>query len=388
MRGGNHVVNSAIFIGKPQNINLNESLNNPVLNVDNMDARDTIAKIKALWKTGTSYLAYKLGHPKPFFCVYVVTLQCNLRCKHCFVESPYQDDRERKEYWGGLGSDLTTEQAKYAIAQLDKIGISMLHLTGGEPLLREDLEEIALHAKSKNMYVSLDTNGTLITKERAKSLSCFDRIGVSVDGVKETHNWIRGQNTFEKAVKAIELLKNYSDSVVGIVFTINKMNYEDVEEVLEFAKTHCDFITFLPIDHVRELSLDEESAKQVGEMILKLKKKNKNFIENPVEYIRLLPFFLQGKTAIDCNIACHPFALYYTLGPSGDLSGCSSLHSFVGNILKNDIVKMHKQGKSQMEEVRSKCEGCSLTCAIQNSLLFQQPVYKAIFTALSKLLRM
>jgi MoaA/NifB/PqqE/SkfB family radical SAM enzyme len=353
-----------------------------------MSAHDTTAKIKTLRKIGMRYLGYKLGHPKPFFCVYVVTLQCNLRCKHCFVESPYQDDRERKEYWNGLGSDLTTEQAKYAIAQLDKIGISMLHLTGGEPLLRGDLEEIALYAKGKNMYVSFDTNGTLITKERAMSLSCFDRIGVSVDGMKKTHDGIRGQNTFEKAVKAIEVLKKYSNSVVGIVFTINKMNYGDVAEILEFAKTHCDFITFLPIDHVRELFLDEESAKKAGKTILELKHKNKNLIENPVEYIKLLPYFLQGKTAIDCNIACHPFALYYTLGPSGDLSGCSSLHSVVGNILKTDIVDMHKQRKLKMEEVRSKCEGCTLTCAIQNSLLFQQPVYKAIFTALSKIVRM
>jgi MoaA/NifB/PqqE/SkfB family radical SAM enzyme len=300
------------------------------------------------------------------------------------VQSPYQDDKELREYWSGLGNDLTTEQAKYAITQLDRIGISMLHLTGGEPLLREDLQEIALYAKSKNMYVSLDTNGTLMNKERAKSLSCFDRIGVSIDGMNETHDWIRGQNTFKMAVKAIELLKKYSDSVIGIVFTINKMNYGDIEEVFKFAKRRCDFITFLPVDHVRELSLDEEGAKQVGKMILELKQENKKFIENPIEYIKLFPYFLQGKTAIDCNIKCHPFALYYTLGPSGDLSGCTSLHSFVGNILKNDIVDMHKQGKSKMEEVRSKCEGCTLTCAIQNSLLFQQPIYKAALIATPK----
>jgi|GEM_PF-431245 len=349
---------------------------------------DMIRKMKVLRKISRSYIGYKLGHPIPFFCVYSVTLRCNLRCKHCFVESPYQNDKELREYWSGLGRDLTTEQAKYAIDQLDRIGISMLHLTGGEPLLREDLEEIALYAKGKNMYVSLDTNGTLITKERAKTLRyCFDRIGVSVDGMKETHDRIRGKNTFEKAVKAIKLLKNYSDSVVGIVYTINKINYRDVEEVFELARAHCDFITFLPIDHIRELSLDEESAKQVGKKILKLKEKNMHFIENPVEYIKLLPYFLQGKTAIDCNIACHPFALYYTLGPSGDLSGCTALHSFVGNILKEDIVDMHRQGLSKMQDVRRKCKGCTLTCAIQNSLLFQQPIHKAIFIALPKLLR-
>ena len=356
--------------------------------MDNMSTSNTIAKVMVMRKIGMNYLSYKIGRPKPFFCLYVSTLRCNLRCKHCFVESPHQDDKERKEYWENLGSDLTTEQAEYAIDQLIRIGISVLHITGGEPLLREDLEQIAIYAKMKGMYVSLDTNGVLMTKERAKSLRCFDRIGVSVDGIGETHELIRGKNTFEKATNAIKLLKNYSDSMVGVVFTINEINYKDVEKVLEFAKAHCDFITFLPIDHVKELSLNENNAKEVGGKILELKEKNKHFIENPIEYIELLPDFLQGKTAIECNAECHPFALYYTLGPSGDLSGCSSLHSYVGNILKDDIMDMHKRGMSKMRDVRSRCDGCTLTCAVQNSLLFRQPIHKAIITATSKLLRM
>jgi MoaA/NifB/PqqE/SkfB family radical SAM enzyme len=294
---------------------------------------------------------------------------------------------ERKKYWDSLGGELATEQAKYAIDQLNRIGISVLHITGGEPLLRNDLEQIATYAKRKGMYLSLDTNGTLITKERAKSLRCFDRIGVSIDGVEETHEGIRGKNTFKKAEEAIKLLKNHSGSTIGIVFTINKLNYMDVEKILEFANEHCDFITFLPVDHVEELSLSKENAKEVGERILKLKKENMHFIENPIEYIELLPYFLHGKTAIECNAECHPFALYYTLGSSGDLSGCTSLRSYVGNILRDDIMDMHRKGMEKRLDMRNKCGGCSLTCAIQNSLLFKQHISKAAITATSKLLR-
>jgi MoaA/NifB/PqqE/SkfB family radical SAM enzyme len=294
---------------------------------------------------------------------------------------------ERKKYWDSLGSELTTEQAKYAIDQLNSIGISVLHITGGEPMLRKDLEQIARYAKINGMYLSSDTNGTLMTKERAKSLSCFDRIGISVDGIGEMHELIRGEKTFEKVVSAIKLLKNYSCSRVGVVFTINKLNYEHIEKVFEFAKIHCDFITFLPIDHIAELSLSKEKANEVGKRILKLKMNNMHFIENPIEYVKLLPYFLQGKTAIECNIECHPFSLYYILGPSGDLSGCNSLYSYVGNILKDDIVDMHKQGMLKMRDVRNKCEGCSFTCSIQNSLLYNQNIYKAAITATSKLLR-
>ncbi len=351
----------------------------------NVVMNDMITKIKMLKKVGTNYLNYKLGNPKPFFCLYVSTLRCNIKCKHCYVESPYQDDMKRQEYWNNLGSDLNTEQARLAIDQLNRIGISVLHITGGEPLLRKDLEQIATYAKAKGMFVSLDTNGTLMTIDRAKSLKCFDRVGVSLDGIGETHEMIRGENTYKKAVEAIKLLKKYSGSKIGVVFTINKINYKDVERVLDFAKIHCDFMTFLPIDHIEELSLDNETAKEVGGKIIELKKKNMYFIENPIEYIELLPEFLQGKTAIECNIQCHPFALYYTLGPSGDLSGCTSLHSYVGNISGDDIISMHKQGISKMRDLRDKCGGCTLTCAIQNSLLFKQPIYKAVVTAVSKI---
>ncbi|MCZ7355374.1 MAG: radical SAM protein [Candidatus Methanoperedens sp.] len=345
------------------------------------------SKMRIFKKVGINYLSYKMGYPKPFFCLYVSTLQCNLRCKHCFVESPHQYDKEKKEYWDNLSKDLTTEQAKYAIDQLDKIGISVLHITGGEPLLRKDLEQIALHAKMKGMYVSMDTNGTLMTIDRAKSLSCFERIGISVDGIGETHEIIRGINTFEKTKNAIKLLKKYTSSMIGIVFTINKMNYNNIDSVFEFAKEHGDFVTFLPIDNIKELSLNEEKAKEIGEKIIKLKKENYSFIENPMEYIELLPYFLQGMTAIECNVECHPSALYFVLGPSGDLSGCTSLHSYVGNVLKDDIMDMHKQGISKISDTRSKCGGCSITCAIQNSMLFNQSVYKAIVTATSKFLR-
>ncbi|RLG38633.1 MAG: hypothetical protein DRN91_02095 [Candidatus Alkanophagales archaeon] len=348
-----------------------------------------MATMKMLMKMGRSYLGYKIVRPTPFFCLYVTTLRCNLQCKHCFVRSPYQDDEERKEYWSSLGDDLSTEQAKYAIDQLDRLGISALHLTGGEPLLRSDLEELALHAKRRGMFVSMDTNGTLVNKKRAESLCslrCFDRIGVSLDGMEGTHDEIRGKNVFKKAARGIELLKD-AGATVGVVFTINNINYDEVEDIYEFANAACDFITFLPVDSIKELFLDAQRAKAVGETLLRLKSKDKNFIENPEEYLRLMPHFLQGKTAVDCGVACHPFALYYTLGPSGDLSGCSDLSSYVGNILRDDIKEMHKRGLAMMNDVRRKCKGCTLTCAIQNSLLFQQPFYKAVMTAASKFLR-
>lgn len=333
---------------------------------------------------GMNYLGYKLGHPKPLFCEYFITSRCNLKCKHCILASPYYYNEEQKEYYRNLGNDLTTEQSKYAIDQLDRVGIASIGFSGGEPLLRDDLEEIALHAKKKNIYTSLDTNGTLVTKERAKSLSCFDRISVSLDGLKETHEEIRGENTFERAVRGIKYLKKYSHSDIGIIFTISKLNYMEVDEVLDFARDHCDYIHFQPINAIKQLFLDKDNARKVGDKIFKFKKENMDFIQGVPEFIKLFSKFLEGYTAIECNIPCDPFSLYYMLGPSGDLGGCTSLSSHIGNILKEDIIDLHKKGKLRGKKVRDECEGCSLHCTINISLLARQPFYKLFGLTLRK----
>ena len=357
---------------------------------DNMSAGDMIVKTKVMRKIGMNYLSYKMGHPKPFFCGYSITSRCNLTCKHCSIYSPYRNDENLKSFIEMFSTDneLTTEQAKYAIDQIDKLGVFILHFSGGEPLLRKDLEEIALYAKRKGMYTSLDTNGTLITKERAKSLTCFHRIAVSIDGIGETHEEIRGKNTFKKTIRGIKYLKEYSNSNVGAIFTINKLNYMEMEEMIDFAKVNCDFIDFSPINVIKELFLDRDTANKVGEKLVELKRKNKYFMENTMEYLKLFNQFLQGKTVIDCNIECHPFILYCILNPDGNVSGCVDICSQVGNILEEDIMELHRRGELMKEEVRSKCMGCSYACVAQNTLLFQQPIYKTITDALPKLLRM
>ena len=95
--------------------------------------------------------------------------------------------------------ELDTEKAKKIVSELGDIGVNILGITGGEPLIRIDLEEIALQASRQGIIVGVNTNGTLLTPKRARSISkVFDTVFVSLDGFEKTHDGIRGEKGTSK----------------------------------------------------------------------------------------------------------------------------------------------------------------------------------------------
>jgi uncharacterized radical SAM superfamily Fe-S cluster-containing enzyme len=120
----------------------------------------------------------------PFLVVWDYTNLCNLKCKHCYANA------------GKFANDeLTTEQKYEVVDQLDKAGVVAIAFSGGEPLMRKDLFEIASYTKEKGMYASIATNGTLISKGVAKKLKKIgiDYVEISLDHVNPViHDRFRG----------------------------------------------------------------------------------------------------------------------------------------------------------------------------------------------------
>src|SRR3989338_1563357 len=131
------------------------------------------------------------------------TAGCNLECRHC----------RRLEVAKALSKkDLTTEQVKRSLIDgLAAVGRPVLVCSGGEPLLREDLFELAAHAKSRELPIALATNGTLVDEDMAGRIvqAGFDRVSVSLDGSNAaTHDAFRQQRgAFDGAVRGIQLLR-------------------------------------------------------------------------------------------------------------------------------------------------------------------------------------
>jgi Fe-coproporphyrin III synthase len=160
--------------------------------------------------------------------VWNCTRRCNLKCEHCYSKSQDQD----------YGGELSTEEAKVMIDDLAAYGAPVLLFSGGEPLMRKDLFELAEYTVSKGMRVVLSTNGTRINKETAAKLKAigFSYIGISLDGMEEVNDKFRGKKgAFAMAMEGITNCQE-AGLKVGLRFTINKSNVDQVNPLFDLIE--------------------------------------------------------------------------------------------------------------------------------------------------------
>ncbi len=166
------------------------------------------------------------GPVKPVV-IWNLTRRCNLRCRHCYTSSADV----------AFPGELTHEQAMGVLEDLGDFGIPALILSGGEPLARCDVFEIAERARQMKMYLALSTNGTAIvgaTADRVAEIG-FDYVGISLDGIGETNDWFRGKvGAFDEALAGVRACKG-RDIKVGLRFTITEDNAHQLSEMLALA---------------------------------------------------------------------------------------------------------------------------------------------------------
>ena len=139
---------------------------------------------------------------------FALDYRCNAKCIHCSTTS--MDSRHKKK--------LTTEQAKKVIDQCRSVGTTMLILTGGEPTLRPDLEELVAYVRSKKMLPLIGTNALLLNEERILSLkkAGIFAVTVSLHGLQQTHeNTLRVPGSYDTAITALKNLKKHK--VIALV---------------------------------------------------------------------------------------------------------------------------------------------------------------------------
>ena len=159
-----------------------------------------------------------------------VTKGCNLRCIHCRATAT--------ELSSPL--DLPTAKALNLIEQVSQYAKPILVLSGGEPLFRADIFELARFATDRGLRVALATNGTLVTEEVARKIvdAGVRRVSISLDGANAaTHEAFRGiPGAFEAALKGFRNLQELGMSL-QINMTIARHNAQQLPEVLELAKS-------------------------------------------------------------------------------------------------------------------------------------------------------
>jgi len=291
----------------------------------------------------------------PFLIVWDFTHKCNLQCKHCYSNSGAIREEE-----------LTTQQALQVVDQIADAGVTALAFSGGEPLTRSDFFEVAQHAADRGLYISVATNGTLLTKENVQKLkqAGVNYLDISIDGsCAKTHDEFRGvPGAFDKAVAG---LKNCieADLCVCIATTATKNNLEEMPAIIDLAEElgaeRFTNFNFVPAGrgkahYDQDLSPDERE-KLMRYLLARMSKGCKTTILTTAPQLARVGIQCQGaggtgevtmsmahlqtvkvtKKAVplaDFIGGCGAGRLYCSLSPQGDVHPCVFLPKNVGNL--------------------------------------------------------
>jgi 12,18-didecarboxysiroheme deacetylase len=160
--------------------------------------------------------------------VWNVTRACNLKCVHCYAHATDN----------ATSNELSTDEGRRMIDDLAEFGVPVLLFSGGEPLVRKDLPELAAYAVEKGMRAVISTNGTLIGRETAQTLKKIglSYVGISLDGLEPVNDHFRGvKGAFAKAMTGIRNCQE-AGIKVGLRFTINKQNVQEIDGIFDLLE--------------------------------------------------------------------------------------------------------------------------------------------------------
>ncbi|MBD3350111.1 MAG: radical SAM protein [Candidatus Lokiarchaeota archaeon] len=320
-----------------------------------------------------------------------LTLRCNARCKFCSIwTKAYQKSVTDPE--------MTTEQVKRIIDGLNKMHITVLSFTGGEPTLRSDLGELIDYAASKGMMTGIATNGYLLEDLVKKgALKNLENCMVSVDfPTAELHDYYRGIKVFDRVVKGMRAARKSGIKVL-ISTTVTKESLPYMEEMCKFATKNHAMIELLPCENIVREVLDEAlevqniekdyipDLHQWAKEIRRLKQKYPNLTTDALT-ARIIEnggfgqfarfglrerFFMWYVTYMPCHVAMAYLFIKY----NGDVVFPCKLHPILSvSALKYPIEKIYHAPEvrkiQQQKDTFPFCRGCRLGCAISTSLPF------------------
>ena len=189
--------------------------------------RYDLARLRTDYFLGSLQDRYRAGKhiPPPSYVIWDCTRRCNLNCLHCGAV------KEKYPF------ELSTEQIKSYLNQLAALKVGTFAVTGGEPLLRKDLSEVLYHAWQRGLKTGIATNGFLVDQTAAEWIKTahVHSVQVSLDGLEPTHNRIRGNDqSFTRAVHAIELLNKLKVPLVSVATTVTSLNFSEIDEIRQF----------------------------------------------------------------------------------------------------------------------------------------------------------
>ena len=262
-----------------------------------------------------------------------VTKRCNLRCDYCYFSAGVPMKKE-----------LSTKEAHSILESACLLNPRRVVFTGGEPLVRKDILELAQAFKNigNEIHLCIMTNGTLINEENAEDLvKNFDEIRISIDGLKGINDAMRGKGTFEKTMKAFRCLLNAGSDPVAFI-TVTSSNLHNLKDFMHFLlrngilKIHISPLKIVGRAKDDKLLCDIEEVKRIVDEFwyetfgLRLKS--------------------ESKEAFNCGVG-----KFLTVDPDGSVYPCHVLafpEFCMGNVRKQSLDSIY-HNSSLMNKLRN-----------------------------------
>ncbi|MBO6573896.1 MAG: radical SAM protein [Rhodothermales bacterium] len=276
----------------------------------------------------------------------------------------------------GAENELTTEECLDLVVEMRALGTEMLILTGGEPLLRRDIYQIASRASELGMWVVMGTNGVLVNDHVAKKMvECGVKgVGISIDSVDPCkHNAFRGgPDAWKYSVRALEICRKHGLEVL-VQSTVMRDNLEEVPDLMAFArdKGAWSFNLYYLVEtgRGREMAEQELSAAQTDASLREL-------VDAQHEYAPMLvrakcaPQFKQlafemGRGGMESG-GCMAGTEYCRITPEGNVTPCPYMDLVAGNVRDQGFTAVWDTSSVLLDlrdtaRLKGKCGSCEFS---------------------------
>ncbi len=236
-----------------------------------------------------------------------VTDRCNFHCVGCYS---YVNERNCK-------IDLSFEQICYELDELSENGVGLIVISGGEPFIRDDIDQICKYAKSLGMITRIITNGTMPHDRYKKAIPYLNQISVSVDGYNENVSFIRDKGTMPKVIETVKMLKN-EGAAVNLVFTLHHLNSSYLNEYRMLAES-------LGVTHNFSILTTSSDDEALADYVL-----NKEDFDKVNEYLKqhraIITDSALESEGLACKTRCAAGKMMVSIAADGTVYPCHMLH--------------------------------------------------------------
>jgi radical SAM protein with 4Fe4S-binding SPASM domain len=297
-----------------------------------------------------------------------VTEACNLQCRHCFSAAGEKTI-----------SELNTEEGLTLLEEIrGTFGKIKVTLGNAEPLMRKDALEFVAYGSKIGLSMALATNGTLLSEKMATQLkrAGLKEVDIPIDGIRETHDKIRGEGTFDAALRAAKAAKKSNLDIVinSCILTINEAELPLILDIcMKLGAKRCEIFHYIAMGRgLKELPKAELNEKQYVQSLFRIYgeqkrcKKLEIYLTTGCQYWVLLTHKFKSGDFVpeyfyNMVPGCGAGISMFSVKPDGSVTSCPMLDISVGNVRETSLKKLwcsEAFRKLQLRDVKGRCGIC------------------------------